>query len=106
MLIIREGICYVNSENLNRYPIPSSVRLDRDYNEEDFVSFIDPITILYFKAREDMLNYDEVSVLNEIELDTLIYGIRSKLEDIGKELLSESSYRRNALFCTIITLWN
>lgn len=98
MLIIRDGICYVDSENLTRYPIPSTVVLDKTvYEKNDYARFFDPITILYFKAREDMLDYDEISILSEVELDTLIYQMRVKLNKISEDFLKETIDRRNAL---------
>ena len=98
MLIIRDGICYIDSDNLTRYPIPSTVRLDKEfYDRGEYAKIFDPITVLYFKTREDMIDYDEVSILSEVELDTMIYNIKLKIEKIGEEWINASSYRRDAL---------
>ncbi len=98
MLIIRDGICYVHSENLSRYELPSTVIPDKkEYEPNEYARFFDPITILYFKAREDMIDYDDVACLSDVELDTMIYGARSEINRLNATYAKETFDRKAAL---------
>jgi len=98
VLVIRDGICYVDSEYLTRYALPSTVRCDKEvYGDGEYAKFIDPITALYFASREDTINYDEVCSLSEEGLVMMINDLKKTLDVLAQRWLESNEIRRQAL---------
>lgn len=99
MKIVRDNICFVNAKDLFGYDLPESLNFDKDvYEDNDFVIFTDDNDIDYVRNREDIIDYDYVSKLTEVELDNKIQSIEKDLEPLYQQIKSSNNEERIILF--------
>ena len=99
MKIIRDNICFVSAKDLFGYDLPKELNFDKDlYDENDYVIFTNEKDIDYVKNREDIIDYDFVSSLNEVELDKKIESIEKDLEPFYQHIKSTNDEERMLLF--------
>lgn len=91
MKIFKENKCYVEVEDLLRFPLPRFIKLPANLTPETFVEFETEDVIKYFKGREDIVDYNSVCDLSIKEINKKMKEIREKLEKLSLEWL-ESSY--------------
>lgn len=98
MKIIRDEVCYVEKEDIlfiGTFP-PEVVEELPVFIEAKYVKFENNESIEYWKQKECVLNYDEVSCLTDEELTIAITETYKKLERLsGKWLYASEYYRRN-----------
>ena len=99
MKVFRDGICYVDFMDITRFAVPTYFVMDqKEYEDGEMVVIDDPKSIEYIKSREDILDFDEISKLDEQELDLKIKEAHDSLEIYAKRLLDLSIAFRNNLY--------
>lgn len=99
MKIVKNNICYVQGEDLLRYPVPNFLifpNIDILTNDE-FIAFEGEKAIEYFESRKDILDYSSVCNLSEEKLQNKINKINFKLSKLSKRWLDASQSGRDKL---------
>lgn len=89
MKVVRNNVCFVEVDDLLRYPIPDFIDIFTWLDYGKFASFVDKKEIKYFQERKDIVNYDEVANLTEKELDKKILKVYGTLSKKANEWLSK-----------------
>lgn len=93
MKIFKNNSCYVEVEDLLRFPLPKFIKLPADLTtvSEDFVKFENKDAIEYFKSREDIVDYNSICDLSTMDLGKKMDEIKEKANKLSLRWL-ESSY--------------
>ena len=99
MKIIRDNKVYVNIQDIIYLKLLPEFVLNEfihsNYNN-DLIEFTNPLSIDFFKSREDILDYDLVVNLSNEELDKLINDLTKKLNNNTK-IVKEIKYMLDSL---------
>lgn len=99
MKVIKNNICYVQGEDLMRYPVPNFLIFpDIDILTcDEYIAFEGERAIEYFESRKDILDYNSVCNLSENELETKIKKTYSKLDKLALKWVEASQFGRDKL---------
>lgn len=97
MKIIRDEVCYVETEDLVRVPLPSFIKLPTELDMKEFIKFVNSNEIEYFKSRQDIVDYDSICLLSMEDLTTLIKETYEKLIKLETKWLESSTIGRTKL---------
>ena len=99
MKVFRGSICYVDFTDITRFAVPSYFVMNQKiYEDGEMVVIDDPKSIEYIRNREYILDFDEISKLDEQELDLRIKEAHDLLEMYAKRLLDLPIFLRNNLY--------
>ena len=99
MKIFRNDVCYVNIKDLMAIEIPSDITFDkRNYSENEYVKLTEKKDIEFIRNREDIIDYDYVSSLDEDTLDENIKKIEHDLDPYYQLLKTSLNEERIVLF--------
>lgn len=99
MKIIRDDTCFVDVEELTRYPLPKYIQIDKnEYEKGELVELNGKESVDYIKGRKDIVDYDEVSSLSRSDLLLRIGKLYVKLESLTTKYVSLPKDYRDALY--------
>ncbi len=99
MKVFRDNVCYVDFIDITRYAVPSYFVMDKKvYEDGEMVVLNDSRSIEYIRNREDILDFDDVSKLDEQGLNFKIKETHDLLETYAKRLLDLPIHLRNLLY--------
>lgn len=88
MKVFKDEICYVDYLDLVRYPVPVYFRLDSYIiDKNDMAIVTDLNSVEYIKNRKDILDYNEVSVLSNSDLEKKWEESHNILNRYAKKML-------------------
>ena len=99
MKIFKDNVCYVEVEDLTRFPLPYYVNIPIVLNLDTLVGFKEKDAIDYFKDRQDILDYNLFSKMSYEDLDNSFKKINAKLDDYCSLWLNSSLNGRKRLDC-------
>lgn len=91
MKIFKNNSCYVEVQDLLRFPLPEFIKLPIDLKLGEFVKFENKDAIEYFKSREDIVDYNSICDLSITVLDKKMKKIKEKFNKESLKWL-ETSY--------------
>lgn len=103
MKIIRNGICFIEREDIDYLEtLPQKVcdaSIWNEYYSEKFkfLMYKDKFSVQYFKTKDDIMDYDCVKDLSTEELELKIKELKDKLENLSLKWLNSSQRTREKL---------
>jgi len=100
MKIFRNGFCYVDHTDLERFPLPNALMMEIREQlviEDDFLIFREQVNLNYLKDKKEILDYDEVANLSREKIDKLYQEAKRKLNIYAKRWLDTPSESRKRL---------
>lgn len=103
MKIIRNGICFIEREDIDYLgSLPQKICDASIWNESysakfDFLRYKDKFSVQYFNTKEYILDYDSVKDLSSEELELRIKELKDKLEKLSLIWLNSSKRTRDRL---------
>ena len=99
MKFFKDNCCYVSFRELARYKIPHYLVFDKDYYfDDDYIIFKDKKSMDYVRSRKDIINYCDVMLLSNEELDAKINLAEKDLDKYAKTILDTPKSQRSGLF--------
>ena len=113
MKVFKNNKCYVEAQDLLRFPVPNFVEIPIELKLDGFVMFERRNEIEYFKNRQDIVDYNLMSQLSQKDLDEMIKKTKTEflrlsskwLESSGKgrkKLNQDEEYQNNLKICKAI----
>jgi hypothetical protein len=98
MKVLRDGICYVDFEDLVFKPC-KAMELDKEfYNEGEMVILKREEDVNYIMSRDDIINYDDVASLSSKRLNQVVLKAENKLNNYYERILNTPKADRHLLW--------
>lgn len=88
MKIFTTSACFVSAEDLLKAPLKSNLKMPMCFSENEYVKFVDPYDIQYFREREDIYDYSYLSGLTKEKLEKELVSLGVKLNQVSLEWLN------------------
>ena len=97
MKVFKNNKCYVEAEDLLRFPVPNFIYIPNELRLDDFVMFDGTNEIEYFKNRQDIMDYNLMSELSQKDLDEMIEKTKAEFLRLSSQWLESSGKGRKKL---------